>query len=113
MLYTSQFLKLDPYDWFCCPFLHSGLQSGYVWTVADARRGWTLSLSAPEVVRRETPRNRGGARNDREPGGERGEAEAELRHFYQGRHFCTGKRDRIEGIQFLTVGIDMDKIVGF
>lgn len=55
---------------------------------------------------------RGGARSDREPGGgARGEAES--RHFCQGRHFCTGKRDRIEGIQFLTVGIDMDKIIRF
>lgn len=69
------------------------------------------SPSAPEVVLRETPRIGGGARSDREPGGgERGEAES--RHFCQGRHFCTGKRDRIEGIQFLTVGTDMDKIVG-
>lgn len=56
---------------------------------------------------------RGGARSDREPGGGARGGEAESRHFCQGRHFCTGKRDRIEGIQFLTVGIDMDKIFGF
>ncbi len=112
MLYTSQFLKLDPFDWFCCPFLHSGLQSGYVWTVAEARRGWTLSLRPWGCAPGDPAEQRRSAQWQR-AGGERGEAEAELRHFYQGRHFCTGKRDRIEGIQFLTVGIDMDKIVGF
>ncbi len=100
MLYTSQFLKLDPYDWFCCPFLHSELQSGYVWTVAEARRGWTLSLSAPEVVRRETPRNRGGARNDREPGGSGGRRRRSYGTSTRAAIFAQGKETGLKGSSF-------------
>lgn len=70
-------------------------------------------LSSPWASAPETPRNVEAERAVTESrAGARG-GEAESRHFCQGRHFCTGKRDRIEGIQFLTVGIDMDKIFGF
>lgn len=54
---------------------------------------------APQNVKAEL-----GLSDGREGGGLVGEAESQ--QSWQGRHFCKGKRDWFEGIQFLKVAVN-------
>lgn len=65
---------------------------------ARSRRPCALGRAAPQYVRAEL------GLNDGREGGLVGRG-AESRQSWQSRHFCKGKRDWFEGIQFLKVAV--------
>lgn len=64
---------------------------------ARSRRPCAFGQAAPQYMRAEL------GLNDGREGGLVGEAES--RQSWQSRHFCKGKRDWFEGIQFLKVAV--------